>query len=271
MHQLASKLLGEGVNLQADTPVVSVSQDSEAGNCIVLTGRGKITAKQVVHATNAYSAALLPEYMGKIVPVRGVCSHLVSPDQALVPHLVNTYAIKYDAQNYDYLIPRPDGSVIVGGARQRFWHIPERWFGNVRDDELIDETLSYFDGYMQRTFRGWEASRAEPSKVWTGSIYTARPVPPSETDCRPVMGYSSGFMPHVGQVPDRLGQFIIAGFSGHGMPEIFLSSRGLAKMIREDSDYEASGLPRLFKTTAARLNRQPSPLEESLKGVLGRK
>jgi glycine/D-amino acid oxidase-like deaminating enzyme len=35
-----------------------------------------------------------------------------------------------------------------------------------------------------------------------------------------VMGWSSDFMPYVGDVPGKLGQLVIAGFSGHGMPQI---------------------------------------------------
>jgi hypothetical protein len=98
-----------------------------------------------------------------------VCSHIDSPLKRQTPHLNNTYAIRFDSRNYDYLIPRTDGSIIVGGARQRFWHKPERWFNTVRDDELVDEASSYFDGYMQRYFSGWEKTQAETKKVWTGS------------------------------------------------------------------------------------------------------
>jgi glycine/D-amino acid oxidase-like deaminating enzyme len=45
------------------------------------------------------------------------------------------------------------------------------------------------------------------------------------------MGYSSDGLPHIGWVPGKEGQFIIAGFTGHGMPEIFLAAEGVARMI----------------------------------------
>lgn len=79
------------------------------------------------------------------------------------------------------------------------------------------------------------------------------------------MGYSSDFKPHLGQVPDKAGQYIIAGFSGHGMPEILLSSKGVAAMVRDDVPFEKSGLPSIFKTTKERITNKQSPLEESLK------
>jgi glycine/D-amino acid oxidase-like deaminating enzyme len=78
------------------------------------------------------------------------------------------------------------------------------------------------------------------------------------------MGYSADFMPHVGEVPDKPGQFIIAGFNGHGMPQILLSTKGLAKMIRDGLPFEQTKLPRVFKTTKERIQREDSPLEDSL-------
>lgn len=77
------------------------------------------------------------------------------------------------------------------------------------------------------------------------------------------MGYSADFMPHIGSVPDKPGQFIIAGFNGHGMPQILLSSKGLAAMVRDGVPFEKTGLPRLFKTAKGRVEMRDSPLEDS--------
>ena len=85
------------------------------------------------------------------------------------------------------------------------------------------------------------------------------------TDMLAVMGYSYDFMPHIGAVPNKSGQFIIAGFSGHGMPEILLSSKAVAAMVRDGVSFEQTGLPHMFKTTAERLESKESPLEESLR------
>lgn len=81
------------------------------------------------------------------------------------------------------------------------------------------------------------------------------------------MGYSSDFMPHLGAVPDRPGQYIIAGFSGHGMPEILLSSKGVASMVRDNKTFEQTDLPRIFKTSKERVTAKKSLLEESLQGL----
>lgn len=67
------------------------------------------------------------------------------------------------------------------------------------------------------------------------------------------MGWSSDFMPHVGAVPGKPGQLILAGFSGHGMPLILLAAKGVVQMLRHDKTYEETGMPGLFKATEERL------------------
>jgi glycine/D-amino acid oxidase-like deaminating enzyme len=73
-----------------------------------------------------------------------------------------------------------------------------------------------------------------------------------------VMGYSSDGLPHVGCVPGNPGQFVLAGFTGHGMPQIFLAAEGVAKMIVRGIKFKDTELPKLFETTQARLDSQQS-------------
>lgn len=68
------------------------------------------------------------------------------------------------------------------------------------------------------------------------------------------MGYTSDFQPHVGAIPQKPNQYILAGFNGHGMPVIFLAAKGVADMIRDDKTFEQTGLPRVYKTTEERLH-----------------
>ncbi|KIW18008.1 hypothetical protein PV08_02295 [Exophiala spinifera] len=238
----------------AHTPAYRVSKtQDEAGFWTISTSRGDLKARKIIYATNGYTASLLPQYRRKIVPVRGVCSHIKTSKGANSPHLPNTYSLRFGGANYDYLIPRADGSIVVGGARQTFLHDRDLWFDSVRDDERMSRASdNYFQGYMQRHFRGWEDSEASTDRVWTG-----------------VMGYTSDFMPHIGPVPDIPGQYVIAGFSGRGMAYILLASRALARMVVEGIDYEQTGLPTMFKSTRERLSASESELEKEFKGVWG--
>ena len=166
---LLTKAIAEGGNLQTHTPVqqVSSSQDGD-GYWSIATVRGTIKAKTIVYASNAYTSALLPEYKDSIVPVRGICCRIVCPDKP-TPHLPNSYSLRNSSWEYEYLVPRTDGSIILGGARSAFYPQLSSWYNVTDDSKLIDSAKNYFDGYMQRHFRGWEDSGAVVDKIWTGS------------------------------------------------------------------------------------------------------
>ena len=169
MH-LLDLLVGKGVILQTHTPMTEISDSTNRdGYWVVQTERGSISAKTVVFASNAYTSGILPQYKGKIVPCRGICSRITTPPGKHAPHLSNTYIIRSGEGIYDYLIRRPDGSIVVGGARQTFMSDLSQWYGNTDDTTLIEPAKNYFDGYMQKHFRGWEGSGAYTEGVWTGS------------------------------------------------------------------------------------------------------
>jgi glycine/D-amino acid oxidase-like deaminating enzyme len=67
------------------------------------------------------------------------------------------------------------------------------------------------------------------------------------------MGWTSDFMPYVGEVPGKPNQMILAGFSGHGMPLILLSAKAIVQMIRQGSKFEETRVPEIFRATEARL------------------
>lgn len=69
-----------------------------------------------------------------------------------------------------------------------------------------------------------------------------------------VMGYTADRQPHVGPVPNRPNQYILAGFNGHGMPVIYLAAKGIVEMIADGKAYEETGLPRVYRTSAERLH-----------------
>lgn len=155
---------------------MSEKQDAD-GFWTVSTQRGDIKAKNVIFATNAYTSAILPQYTDHITPVRGICSRIVTKKQP-APLLTNSYTLRWSSWSYDYLIPRTDGSIVVGGARPHYLHDLKNWWNVTDDGKLMENTKQYFDGYMQRHFRGWEDSEAYTDQVWTGSE-SNYPSPPS--------------------------------------------------------------------------------------------
>lgn len=93
-------------------------------------------------------------------------------------------------------------------------------------------------------------------------------------------------MPWIGAIPipnlRGQGQFILAGFSGHGMPVIYLAAEAVARMVldeleedeeeedeeeeeegeeerrkkKERKNFEEMGLPGVFEVTRERLERE---------------
>ncbi|KAF4123827.1 Glycine/D-amino acid oxidase (deaminating) [Geosmithia morbida] len=204
--------VSRGVNLQTMTPVTSVSTCDDGVRSIVATPRGSITTSIVIHATNGYSSALLPELRDKVVPVRGICARLTGP--APHPPIADSHMLRINDSEYDYLLPRPDGSIIVGGGRRDYFHDLASWFNVSDDGSLIEEACHYFDGYMQRHFIGWEDADIRTDQIWTG-----------------IMGYSSDGFPYIGAVPARPGTYVCAGFTGHGMPQIFNSAKYISLLV----------------------------------------
>ena len=158
------------LNLQTNTCATSVSPSADSDHSwVIQTSRGPVKARKVILASNAYTPALLPEYQEKIIPYRAVSCRITTSSPA--PPIVNTYALRFKDWDFDYLIPRPDGSIVVGGARSAYFRKKDLWYNNTDDSEVIEETRKYFDGYMQRHFRGWENTGAKVSDIWTGSKY----------------------------------------------------------------------------------------------------
>ncbi|KAJ5125126.1 FAD dependent oxidoreductase [Penicillium atrosanguineum] len=244
MHLIQKLVSSNKVNLQTNTPVLSIDAD-ENGGYSIKSPRGQMHAKRVIHANNAYVSGLLPEYTKNIVPCKGICCRITVPDGVRAPLLNNSYIHRTDDNVLSYLIPRADGSIVVGGAAAKFKSFRDQWYDNVDDSVLIEAAKDYYSDYMQRTFNGWENTGASVQRIWSG-----------------VMGYSYDSNPHIGQVPARENQFILAGFNGHGMPVIWLASKEIAKMVAQGISFEETRMPSLFKTSQFRIDRAQKGREE---------
>ena len=164
-----------------------------------------------------------PSALGRRASV-GLFDHLINVDKATAGGRV------------DYLNPRPDGGIVVGGGKWKFVHDRTLWYNNWDDSRLIFEVRPHFDGYMQRYFKGWEDSSAVIDHLWTG-----------------IMAYTADELPLVGELPGLDGQYVVAGFNGGGMDKIFLSARGVAEMVVNSVSFKDTGVPALFEPTQQRL------------------
>lgn len=231
--------VNKGMNVQTYTTVTGIEKQDD-GSYIVKTNRGTVKTKKVVLATNAYTATLAPEFENKIVPVKGTCSHIkVTDKHEFAPYLSNTYGICRDFSNHEYLINRPDGSIIVGGAKPYYLKDKDSWYKNVDDSTLFDgDVEGWYKTFMQKNFYTWKNHETEVDYLWTG-----------------ILGYSADALPWVGESPESQNKYIIGGFNGHGMPRIFLSAKAIAEMMLNNIPVEMTEIPKPFMLTPERLHK----------------
>lgn len=155
------------INIQTYTPVIQISNQPD-GSSLVHTLRGSTLAKKVVFATNAYTSGIEPSYFDTIVPTKVTCSHIKTPEdtQYPPPHLTQTYGLSFGPGTRDYLIPRPDGGVICGGAKDTYIVNKKLWWNNFDDSTLIEPARKHFETVMQDNFRGWKKSGAFVDYIW---------------------------------------------------------------------------------------------------------
>ncbi|KAG7087670.1 hypothetical protein E1B28_013618 [Marasmius oreades] len=69
-----------------------------------------------------------------------------------------------------------------------------------------------------------------------------------------ILGMTKDSVPFIGKVPGKEGQWVIAGFNGHGMARIFGCAPGLVKSIM-GGRWADTGMPECFEITPERLER----------------
>lgn len=208
------RLLDSGLNLQTHTPATELEKCD--GEWVVHTPRGKIQARDVILATNAYTSHLLPRMKDLIYPARAQVAALTPPRDALpLPH-THIWQTGSDV----YLIQRPNGTILLGGLRDM---APGGEVGVDKDDEvnlMIQKGLhsACYDALKLRSDGETEEETLHSEGDWTG-----------------IMGFSGDEHPWVGQVPESIsggdGLWIAAGFTGHGMPVAARVAMAVAQQV----------------------------------------
>ncbi|KAI8650604.1 DAO domain-containing protein [Fusarium keratoplasticum] len=234
-------------NLETNTPVLSVNHKDETSQIFpytVNTHRGVLRAKYVVHCTNGYSGHLIPHLVGKLYPLRGTMStQKLGPSFPHVGDRMSWSHISkgtYDGETrhihlglYYAQQNAKTGVMFLGGESQSLSGLL------TSDDSFVGDDAR--DTLTSAAPRIWkDAAPAEPLKVWSG-----------------IMGFTADGMPLVGRLPAGLtgragsGEWIAAGFNGHGMDKCWLSGEALARMVLGEE--VVPGFPRAYLLTARRI------------------
>ncbi|KAB5583006.1 FAD dependent oxidoreductase [Coniochaeta sp. 2T2.1] len=239
--------IARGLNLQTHTPVTGLTKLDD-GRWEVTTPRGKVSARKVVVATNGYTGAILPQFQGVIVPLRGqITAQRPGSRMPFGGCLPTTYSFIYE-DGYEYLITRPSGSrfagdVVVGGGLARAdgdggvgeYGTTDDTAVNARVSEYLRETTPRYFGSDNW---GEDDREGRVRAEWTG-----------------IMGYSPDGYPFVGEMPGgQRGLWVSAGFQGHGMVLCWKSAEALVEMMEGRDGEELRGwFPRVFRLTKERM------------------
>ncbi|KAJ7828063.1 DAO-domain-containing protein [Mycena olivaceomarginata] len=246
---LTRKCLAKGLNLQTWTPVTSVTASPETPVFWdVNTARGSISTPTVVYATNAYTSAILPDFAKYIQPTAHMCNKVVPPRAfAGTKALQNSYGVLAPGGLYS-INPRSnaDGIVLFGGSNPNQSQL--KAYLNADPNRLFDDSLSNFkpvtdavEDLTSTVFEAWKDGLPAPGVgteyAWSG-----------------IIGLSADSLPFIGKVPELPGQWICAGFHGHGMAHIFTCAPGLVTLM-QGGTWADTGLPECLELTPERLAR----------------
>lgn len=232
---LLDKMVQEnGLCVQTNTNVISVADSNDTDCAVVQTDHGAIKAKIVVHATNGWMGHLVPELRPYISPVRGNVIHQVIHDPVL--RLTNSFWHRYTAKDWDYLIQRPKGDVVVGRA-----NIGRRATGDDSQTDFCPQI--HLRGVISEMYMGGQFC-SEITHSWSG-----------------ILGYTQDGAPFAGRLPfsGHTHQWVCGGYHGIGMIKAFRMAEMVARMIVGEDVTRI--YPRSFFVTEQRMKK----LKQSLR------
>ncbi len=270
---LLSASIERGVRLFTHCPVSKVENSSiRKGLWDVYTPRGEITTPSVIHCTNAYAALLLPQLEAVLTPNRAQAHSLIAPPAfSSGKTLTSTLSLRYSLQHFYSLFQQRDDGTLVFGVSRTNPTLSAETLGSIvsfDDSHFIEEILE--DALKQwkilfpdedATIGGRGIHGEGLDNAWTG-----------------IIGMTGDAVPFVGPVEGLEGQWLCAGFGGHGMfkifsprlppilvkldaidsnvnlgmARIFTCAPGVAKLVTGKS-WSETGLPECFQLTKERV------------------
>ncbi|GCE18642.1 NAD(P)/FAD-dependent oxidoreductase [Dictyobacter kobayashii] len=179
----------------------------EAANDVVTlhTSQGTLQAKKVFVATNAWVSQLLPQLKDIIIPIR---------EQMLAYAPIEpifTAGMAANLVGLEYWQQRPDGTIVLGGcgsvegdARLRVW--------DMQTTEKVQDALQTV---LPQLFPA--LTHLQVTQRWAG-----------------LLDYTTDGTPIVDKLENMPGVYIVAGFSGHGMPFGIRIGQYLSKTINNN-------------------------------------
>jgi gamma-glutamylputrescine oxidase len=163
---------------------------TSGGTVILQTSRGRLQARSVVVAVNAWTSKLFPEFAGVIVPAR---------EQMLAYAPIEpifSAGVTADMTTGEYWQQTQDGTVLIGGCSSTAPHW-DMGVWEVQPTKVVQEAIEQILPSLFPLL----APKLSVAQRWAGLIACT-------TDTLPI----------IDRAPTLPNVFIVGGFSGHGMP-----------------------------------------------------
>lgn len=205
---LLQAVIAKGVKLFTFCPATEIRRNqSEADLWDVYTRRGIITTDKVIHCTNAHVAKLLPRLESYVTPNRAQAHSLIpTPEFSGENALQNTFSLRYSLHHFYSLIQRQgDGTLILGVSRSNPNLSEETVASRFSIDdsgynrEIAEDAIVSFNKIFPDFPSGGMLHGEGLDHAWTG-----------------IIAMTSDSVPLVGHIESLPGQYICAGFNGHG-------------------------------------------------------
>ncbi|MGV3707698.1 MAG: NAD(P)/FAD-dependent oxidoreductase, partial [Gemmatimonas sp.] len=197
---LATSLRGQGARLFARTRV----QDVREG--VVSTASGAVRCKRIIVAIDGKLEALLPELEGRVRTTRLQMLATAPTTERVVP------CPMYYREGFEYWQQLPDGSIALGGFRDKSYDTEWTW-----DTQPADPIQSMLETFMREHL----GVTAPITHRWAASA-----------------GYSSSGLPIVEEI--RRGVWAIGGYSGTGNVIGALCGRAIVALALDGDGTKAS-------------------------------
>jgi len=245
---LMSEVISKGVRLWTHCPALDICKHESpvsTSRWDVRTSRGIVAAESIVHCTNAYASHLIPELSRFVTPNRAQ-AHSFIPPRCLSGDgaLARTMSLRYSLRHFFSFIQRQgDGTVVFGVSREN-----PNWSEATRRSILTFDDTAYNEEVARTAKQTFETLFPPPKTS------KARHGEGADHYWSGIIAMTPDSVPLVGQIEGKEGQWICAGFNGHGMARIWTCAPGLVKLMRGDS-WTATGLPECFQYSQDRLSR----------------
>ncbi|KAJ5097988.1 FAD dependent oxidoreductase [Penicillium argentinense] len=243
---LLQSVIQKGARLFTFCPATEVKQNETSPTAWdVHTPRGTVTAETIIHCTNAHAALLLPQLESYIRPNRAQ-AHSIVPTPALAAEnaLQSTLSLRYSLYHFYSLIQRKDDGTLVLGVSRTNPTLSEETLASrfSTDDtryneEIAQDAVRNFGDLFPSYSSEGSAHGEGVDHAWTG-----------------IIAMTTDSVPFVGAIDSLPGQYICAGFNGHGMARIFTCAPAVAKLVGQ-RQWKDTGLPECFQFSPERLSR----------------